>query len=523
MGRAEVLRRESFGNLGHRALRAGAGPGPGGPAGDGCAGCPIGPATRHILSGSRGPAVLNVRSAWLTMGRFQGVALTGETIRRASRGRRQRAMEAWRRATRVRGDRRRVRRDRQRGRLLAGAAGGGGRPGDRAVPARSRAGQLAGPFADHSPLVPRPALHRAGRAGLRRCGASSRRSPGFRSSYKTGGLDLERLGTTGLKDLSHCAVSMAERRHSLRGVGRAGGRWTASRSSACRRRRAGCTRPTAVWSMRGKANAVHVALARRHGAVIRDGCPVRAIRPSGDGVEVVTDEGVFAARQVVLAAGAWTNNLLAWPGDRLAADGDAGAGDLFRDAAPARVRARPLPGLDLAGAGRVLRLPDLRRGGDQGGAGRRGRRGDGGDAGRSSRTRAPGSGSSASWRRTSRGSSARSCTPRPASTRCRRTATSSSTRVPGHPRVTVAVDGGHAFKFATLIGRILSELALDGRTEYPIAPFRADRPALTDPTFRPIFRNESASLKSEREAAHDDDCRRLTPRWRIEREELRDG
>jgi glycine/D-amino acid oxidase-like deaminating enzyme len=63
--------------------------------------------------------------------------------------------------------------------------------------------------------------------------------------------------------------------------------------------------------------------------------------------------------------------------------------------------------------------------------------------------------------------------------------------VPGYPQISVVVDGGHAFKFATLIGRILSQLALDGRTEYPIAAFRADRPALTDPTFQPIFRNEA--------------------------------
>jgi glycine/D-amino acid oxidase-like deaminating enzyme len=63
--------------------------------------------------------------------------------------------------------------------------------------------------------------------------------------------------------------------------------------------------------------------------------------------------------------------------------------------------------------------------------------------------------------------------------------------VPGYPRISVVVDGGHAFKFATLIGRILSQLALDGRTEYPIAAFGADRPALTDPAFQPIFRNEA--------------------------------
>jgi sarcosine oxidase len=63
--------------------------------------------------------------------------------------------------------------------------------------------------------------------------------------------------------------------------------------------------------------------------------------------------------------------------------------------------------------------------------------------------------------------------------------------VPGYPQVTVVVDGGHAFKFAALIGRILSQLALDDRSDYPITPFRADRPALTDPTFQPIFRNEA--------------------------------
>ena len=63
--------------------------------------------------------------------------------------------------------------------------------------------------------------------------------------------------------------------------------------------------------------------------------------------------------------------------------------------------------------------------------------------------------------------------------------------VPCQPRIIAVADAAHAFKFATLIGRILSQLALDGQTEYPIAPFRADRPALTDPTFRPVFRNEA--------------------------------
>lgn len=60
--------------------------------------------------------------------------------------------------------------------------------------------------------------------------------------------------------------------------------------------------------------------------------------------------------------------------------------------------------------------------------------------------------------------------------------------VPGHPRITIGIGAGHAAKFASLLGKILAGLATSGRTPYPIAAFRADRPALTDPQFEPVFR-----------------------------------
>jgi sarcosine oxidase len=50
--------------------------------------------------------------------------------------------------------------------------------------------------------------------------------------------------------------------------------------------------------------------------------------------------------------------------------------------------------------------------------------------------------------------------------------------LPEHPNVLVAIGAGHAFKFASLIGQVLSELALDGRTGCDIAPFKIDRPIL---------------------------------------------
>ena len=50
--------------------------------------------------------------------------------------------------------------------------------------------------------------------------------------------------------------------------------------------------------------------------------------------------------------------------------------------------------------------------------------------------------------------------------------------VPGYENCVVAIGAGHAFKFASLIGKILSELALEGVTESDIEPFKIDRPIL---------------------------------------------
>ncbi len=61
-------------------------------------------------------------------------------------------------------------------------------------------------------------------------------------------------------------------------------------------------------------------------------------------------------------------------------------------------------------------------------------------------------------------------------------------RLPGHPRITVGFGAAHAAKFAALIGEILTEVALEGTSRHPIDSFRADRPALNDPTFEPAFR-----------------------------------
>jgi sarcosine oxidase len=51
--------------------------------------------------------------------------------------------------------------------------------------------------------------------------------------------------------------------------------------------------------------------------------------------------------------------------------------------------------------------------------------------------------------------------------------------VPGSQRVLVCAGAGHAGKFAALLGRIITELALDGSSRFPAGAFSATRPALT--------------------------------------------
>ena len=68
-----------------------------------------------------------------------------------------------------------------------------------------------------------------------------------------------------------------------------------------------------------RANAAHQRLARAHGATLLDRTPVTRLRDSGGGeLEVLTADGTaHRAGHVVLAADAWTNELLAAFGRRL--------------------------------------------------------------------------------------------------------------------------------------------------------------------------------------------------------------
>src|SRR6478672_11069681 len=74
----------------------------------------------------------------------------------------------------------------------------------------------------------------------------------------------------------------------------------------------------AMWQRDGgladpfRGNAAHRRLARANGATLRERSPVTSIRDTGGGdLEVVTPDATYRTGRVVLAADAWTNELLA--------------------------------------------------------------------------------------------------------------------------------------------------------------------------------------------------------------------
>ncbi|XP_072013860.1 monomeric sarcosine oxidase-like isoform X4 [Amphiura filiformis] len=55
------------------------------------------------------------------------------------------------------------------------------------------------------------------------------------------------------------------------------------------------------------------------------------------------------------------------------------------------------------------------------------------------------------------------------------------------PEVIVCCGAGHAYKFAPVLGQVLSDIAIYGRTKHDISHFKLDRPAVSDSTFKTDF------------------------------------
>lgn len=231
----------------------------------------------------------------------------------------------------------------------------------------------------------------------------------------------------------------------------------------------------------GRGTHVLQETARRHGADLRAECPVRTLRDHGGHVEVITDAGVIEAGAVVVAADAWTNDVLRDLDLEVPLVTTLEQVTYFEPERPEDFAPGRLPlwiwmddpsyyGFPSYGETTIKAAQDC--GGpvvdpedhtDQPDPEMQQRLAD------HLQATLPGSGQPVR------------------SLRCHYTLTPDRdfviSPVPGHERVVVGLGAAHSFKFAPTFGRLLGDLAVDGATSIDVSTYRLDRPALTDPSY----------------------------------------
>jgi sarcosine oxidase len=232
-------------------------------------------------------------------------------------------------------------------------------------------------------------------------------------------------------------------------------------------------------AMASRANSAHRRMAREHGATLRERGPVTAIRAAGGEVDVEVDGRRYRCRRLVIAAGPWSNQALAYLGMELPLEVTQEQVTYF--ATPHRDAFRPdrFPvwiwmddpcyyGFPVFGE------PGTKAAQDAGG---RPVTADG-------RTFEPDPANTEGVRRFLSKYLPTALGPEIYTKTCLYTLTPDRDfvidAVPETEGVFVAIGAGHAFKFASVIGKTLSELAIDGGTEVNLAPFTIDRPILKE-------------------------------------------
>jgi sarcosine oxidase len=236
-----------------------------------------------------------------------------------------------------------------------------------------------------------------------------------------------------------------------------------------------------------KAGAVHVALARARGVEFAPHTTVRGLSSDDDKVTVVTDRGTLTARNVVVCVASWIEKLLpdlglSWRMTLTQEQVSYFATPNLRDFAPDRFPIWIWHGEELFYGFPVYGEVAVKLARDMSG---RFITVDG-------RSYEPDPAETALCERFLRERLPGAVGPELLSKTCVYDMPPDRDfilgRVPGQPRLTIGMGAGHAAKFASLIGRILSDITLHDRTDFPIEAFRPDRPALTDPDYPLAFR-----------------------------------
>jgi len=230
-------------------------------------------------------------------------------------------------------------------------------------------------------------------------------------------------------------------------------------------------------AMAARGNAAHQRMARAHGATLLDRTPVDGIRPLDGEIEVLAGGRGYRCRRLVIAAGPWSNQALAPFGVHLPLRITQEQVTYFASPHADDFRPERFPvwiwmddpcyyGFPVFGE------PGPKVGQDAGGE----------ETGANTRTFER---DDAAFERVVRFLDHRlpsALGPVLYTRTCLYTLTPDRDFVldtlPERRDVAVAIGGGHGYKFASVIGRILADLAVEGRSVHDLTPFRIDRAIL---------------------------------------------
>ena len=244
---------------------------------------------------------------------------------------------------------------------------------------------------------------------------------------------------------------------------------------------------TAMWQSRAgladpyRGNAAHRHLATARGATLVERTPVTAIRAVGGAYEVDAGGTTHAAARVILAADAWTNELLACFERRLPLTVTKEQVTYFAAADPAPFAPDRFPVWIWMDEPSFYGIPTYGEAGPKAAQ-------DAGGQPTTPETRTF-ERDEAMYGRVRRFVEAHlpgAAGPELLTKTCLYTLTPDRDfvvdRVPEAPGVVVGLGAGHGFKFASVLGRVLVELAIDGASpsDGELGAFRIDRPILLE-------------------------------------------
>ena len=239
----------------------------------------------------------------------------------------------------------------------------------------------------------------------------------------------------------------------------------------------GLFQPEGGIAMAARANAAHQRMAREHGATLLDRSPIEKIRPSNGEIHITAGGADYSCRKLIIAAGSWSNRALAPFGLQLPLRVTQEQVTYFATSRPDDFQPGRFPiwiwmddpcfyGFPIFGE----KGPKV--GQDAGGQ----------EVTADTRTFEPDHAALARVQAFLAKCIPAALGPIIYTKSCLYTLTPDRDfvldRIPEFPNALIAIGGGHGFKFASLIGRTLSELAIDATTERNIDPFHLDRPIL---------------------------------------------